>query len=332
MMDRMKRILVNAAVFVIAAVVAVGAAPAHAQKLSFIRDAEIENTIREFAIPVFRAAQLDPAAIKIYLVQDNTINAFVAGGQRLFINTGLLTKSTNAGQIIGVIAHETGHIAGGHLARIQDALQNSTATTILSLILGGAAIGAGRGDLAGVIVVAGQGISMRNLLQYTRTQESSADQAGLKYLETAGLSAKGLLEFMDILGDQELLQPEQQDPYVLTHPLTRDRIAAIADYVSRSPLADKPLPAAYEVMHARMKAKLYAFLNKTGGGVCLFGSHNLTVAGSATNDEAGVMFVAMQDASVRTAIQACRDHIVELACKGEMYYDSMRWPVGEMIN
>jgi predicted Zn-dependent protease len=258
---RMNRILKNAVMFLTAAILAVGAAPAHAQKISLIRDAEIENTIREFALPVFRAAQLDAAAVKIYLVQDSSINAFVAGGQRLFINTGLLMRSTNASQIIGVIAHETGHIAGGHLARIQDALQNSAATTILSMLLGGAAIGAGRGDLAGAIVAAGQSVSLRSLLQYTRTQESSADQAALKYLEGADLSAKGLLEFMNILGDQELLQPEQQDPYVLTHPLTRDRIAAIADYVSRSPIADKPAPKEFEAMHARMKAKLYAFLN-----------------------------------------------------------------------
>ncbi|MBI2586811.1 MAG: M48 family metalloprotease [Rhodospirillales bacterium] len=259
----MNRISVKAAVYLVAAVLAAGAVPAHAQnqKISFIRDAEIENTIREFAIPVFHAAGLDPTAVSIYLVQDGSINAFVAGGQRLFLNTGLLTRTTNAGQVIGVIAHETGHIAGGHLARIQDALQNSTATTILAMLLGGAAIGAGRGDIGSAIVSAGQSVGLRSLLQYSRTQESAADQAGLKFLESAGISAKGLLEFMNILGDQELLRPEQQDPYVLTHPLPRDRIIAIQDYVSRSPIADKPVSNEFAAMHARMKAKLYAFLN-----------------------------------------------------------------------
>jgi predicted Zn-dependent protease len=261
MIASMNRISIKVAVCLVVAVLAAGAGPAHAQKISLIRDAEIENTIREFAIPVFRAAELNPSAVSIYLVQDSTINAFVAGGQRLFLNTGLLTRTTNANQIIGVIAHETGHIAGGHLARIQDALQNTTATTILAMLLGGAAIVSGRGDLGTAIVSAGQSVSLRNLLQYSRTQESAADQAALKYLEDAGYSAKGLLEFMNILGDQELLLPEQQDPYVLTHPLTRDRIIAVTDYVSRSPIADKPVPDEFAAQHARMKAKLYAFLN-----------------------------------------------------------------------
>ncbi len=259
----MYRISVMAAVCLLVAVLAAGAGPAHAQnqKISLIRDAEIENTIREFAIPVFRAAELDPSAVSIYLVQDSSINAFVAGGQRLFLNTGLLARTTDANQIIGVIAHETGHIAGGHLARIQDALQNATTTTILAMLLGGAAIGAGRGDLGAAIVSAGQSVGLRNLLQYSRTQESAADQAALKYLESAGISSKGLLEFMNILGDQELLLAERQDPYVLTHPLSRERIAAIADYVSRSPLTDKPMSREFAAMHARLKAKLYAFLN-----------------------------------------------------------------------
>jgi predicted Zn-dependent protease len=266
MIASMNRISVKAAVCFVVAVVAVlaaGAEPALAenQKISLIRDAEIENTIREFAIPVFRAADLDPSAISIHLVRDSSINAFVAGGQRLFLNTGLLTRTTDPNQIIGVIAHETGHIAGGHLARIHDALQNTAATTILALLLGGAAVGAGRGDLAAAIVSAGQSVGLRNLLQYSRTQESSADQAALKYLESAGISSKGLLEFMNILGDQELLLAERQDPYVLTHPLSRERVAAIADHVSRSPLADRPASKEFAAMHARMKAKLYAFLN-----------------------------------------------------------------------
>lgn len=257
----MIRIFVNAAVFLIAAVLAIGSAPAHAQKISLIRDAEIENTIRLWVTPVFQAAQLEPTAIKIYLVNDSEINAFVAGGQNIFINTGLLTRTTNAGQVIGVIAHETGHIAGGHLARIQDAAQNSTTATILALLLGAAAAGTGRGDLAGAIVSAGQTAALRNLLQFTRTQESSADQAAMSFLDKAGISSKGLLDFMKILGFEDLATPGRQDPYVLTHPLTQDRAAAIADHVARSPISDKPLPPEYEIMFKRMKAKLYAFLN-----------------------------------------------------------------------
>ena len=266
----LKRILEIGPVFILAVILVIGGSPARAQKISLIRDAEIENTIRQFATPVFSAAKLNPQAVKIYLVRDNTLNAFVAGGQRVFINTGLLTKTTNAGQIIGVIAHETGHIAGGHLARFQNALENSSTTMILALLLGGAAIGAGRGDIGSAIIGAGQGISIRNFMKYSRTQESAADQAAMKFLDHAGISSKGLLEFLEILGEQDLLSPERQDPYVLTHPLTRDRIANIAEHISQSPHSDTPLPAAFEIMHRRLRAKLYAFLNPLDRTLCVY--------------------------------------------------------------
>ena len=260
----LKRILEINAFFILAAVLVIGVSPAQAQKISLIRDAEIENTIRQFATPVFSAAKLNPQAVKIYLVRDNTLNAFVAGGQRVFINTGLLTKTTNARQIIGVIAHETGHIAGGHLARLQNALENSSTTMILAMLLGGAAMGAGRGDIGNFIIGAGQGIAVRNFLTYSRTQESAADQAAMKFLDRAGISSKGLLEFMEILGEQDLVSPERQDPYVLTHPLTRNRVANIAEHVSQSAHSDTSLPAEFEIMHKRLRAKLYAFLNPLG--------------------------------------------------------------------
>ncbi len=258
----------------IAAVVALGAAPAHAQKLSIVRDAEIENNIRHWMTPVFRAAQLEPTAIRIYLVEDNELNAFVAGGQNIFINTGLLMRATSAGQIIGVLAHETGHITGGHLARFPDALRGSTAMTVLSMLLGGAAMGAGRGDVAAAIISAGQSISLRNFLQFSRTQEGSADHAALSFLDKAGMSSKGLLDFLKILGDQDLVRPEQQDPYALTHPLTSDRVAAIADHVARSPLSDKPVPPEQEAQFKRMKAKLFAFLNPLNRTLRLYKEDN----------------------------------------------------------
>lgn len=260
----MLRIVKKVFVFAVVAVLAASAKPAYAEKASLIRDAEIENTIRLFATPVFRVAELNPSSVKIYLVKDNSINAFVAGGQRLFLHTGLLTRATEAGQVIGVIAHETGHIAGGHLVRTQDALENATVTTLLSLLAGGAAIGAGRGDIGSAIISAGQSASIRGFFHYTRTQESAADQAALKFLDGADMSAKGLLEFMNILGDQEALLPEQQDPYVTTHPLTRDRVLAIEYHVANSPLSSKPVSPEFEIMFQRIKAKLYGYLNPYG--------------------------------------------------------------------
>ncbi|MBL6957886.1 MAG: M48 family metalloprotease, partial [Rhodospirillales bacterium] len=127
-----------------------------------------------------RAAGLEPSAINIYLVKDKSLNAFVAGGQKLFLNTGLLSKSEHAGQVIGVIAHEIGHIAGGHLSRTHEAIRNSSAASILSYVLGtAAALGTGRGDVGKAIIMGGQHLSQRTFLQYSRTQEASADQAAM---------------------------------------------------------------------------------------------------------------------------------------------------------
>lgn len=240
-------------------------ADAGAQRLSFIRDAEIENTIRTYAAPLFLAAGLEPSDVRIYLVDDRSLNAFVAGGQRLFINTGLIMRSTHAGQVIGVIAHETGHIAGGHLSRLHAAIANSTAQSILALVIGAAAaIGTGRGDVGAAIVAGGQSMGLRSFLHYNRTQESAADQAALRFLDATGQSSRGLLEFMELLDGQELLSADRQDPYLRTHPLSRERIDTVQAHLSRSPYKDKPQPARIQELHRRMLAKLYAFLEPFG--------------------------------------------------------------------
>ncbi len=236
-------------------------AKAEARKLSFIRDAEIENTIRIYATPLFQAAGLEPSAINIYLVNDKTLNAFVAGGQKLFLNTGLLIRSQNAGQVIGVIAHETGHIAGGHLSRTRDAMKKSSAASILAMVLGGVAVMSGRGDVGSAIIAGGQQMGVRNFLQYSRTQESAADAAAMRFLDATQQSAIGMLEFFEILGDQELLSVSRQDPYYRSHPLTRERKVAVENFILQSPNSNKPEPPGFNERHGRMKAKLEAFLN-----------------------------------------------------------------------
>jgi predicted Zn-dependent protease len=232
------------------------------RKLSFIRDTEIENIIRAYTTPVFEAAGLDPAAVRIYLVNDKSLNAFVAGGQNLFINTGLLMRSKNAEQVIGVVAHETGHIAGGHLARGQDAMRNASAESILAMVLGAAAaVASGRPDVGSAVAAGGRNTALRSYLSYSRTQEGSADAAAMRFLDATGQSAKGLLEFMHTLEGEELLPASLQDPYLRTHPLTRDRITALEDFVAKSPNSDKPEKPEFEEMHRRMVAKLYGFMD-----------------------------------------------------------------------
>ncbi len=234
---------------------------ARAQKLSFIRDAEIESNIRAFAAPLFQAAGLQPDAVKVYLVKDDALNAFVAGGQKLFLNTGLIMRTDHAGQLIGVIAHESGHIAAGHLVRINDALGNASAQSILAMVLGVAAgIATGNAGVGQAVLLGGQSAVKRSFLNYTRTQEAAADQAALRLLEATNQTAQGLLEFFEILGDQDLVSPRFQDAYVRTHPLTRDRIKAVAHHVSVSRASGQPADPAFVAMHDRMRAKLVAFL------------------------------------------------------------------------
>lgn len=224
-----------------------------------IRDAEIENTLRRFATPLLQAAGLEPSSIRIHIVNDNTLNAFVAGGQQIFINTGLILKSQNAGQIIGVLAHEIGHISGGHLIKAAIAQKNISATALLGLLLGGAAVIAGRPDAGAAAIQLGTNVGIRNYLSFSRTQESAADHAGLRFLDRTQQSSRGLLEFMEVLEDQELLSARNQDPYVRTHPLSRDRIDTLRFHLKNSPLANKLTAAADRISHARIKAKLVGF-------------------------------------------------------------------------
>ncbi len=245
----------------------VRAALAQRGQLNLIRDAEIESTIRTFITPIWRVAGLDPEAVAIMIVQDNSLNAFVAGGQRIFINTGLLMRTERPNQLIGVLAHETGHIAGGHLARQQEELRNLSTMQILETLLGGAAAvgsgvtggGIGRGGPTGPSGAPVPG-SLLSFLRYSQTQESAADQAAITFLERAHQSPRGAAEFLRILEHQERLSLGRPSPYLITHPLTPDRIATFDDAVAHSPYANTPDSPQFIEMHKRMIAKLMGFV------------------------------------------------------------------------
>ncbi|MEQ8708537.1 MAG: M48 family metalloprotease [Rhodospirillales bacterium] len=231
---------------------------AHAQGLV---DAEISEVIQTYADPLMVSAGLDPRAVRIYIVNRDELNAFVSNGQNLFINTGLLTRADNAGQIVGVIAHELGHIAGGHISRTHESIQNAGTSSLIAGILGIAAgLATGRGDIGGAVAAAGQDISTRGFLKYSRNQESSADQAGMRYLEANGLSAVGMYELMKKLEGQELLPTSRQNEYVRSHPLSRDRVASVESFLQRSKYTDTPLPDGWELKFQRIKAKIIGFL------------------------------------------------------------------------
>ncbi len=234
--------------------------PAHA--LGLIRDAETEYMLREFSEPIFKAAGLNPDAVRIHLVNAKSLNAFVAGGQRMFIHTGLILESDRPNMLIGVIAHETGHMAGGHLSRTQDALKGASAPMIVSTLLGIGAIAAGAGDVGMALITGGQTLAQRNFLQYSRIQEASADQAAVTYLDRVGWSGEGMMDTFYLFRGQEVLSERQQDPYLRSHPLSTQRLSALEDRVTKSPFYDAKDPPEWVAAFNMIKAKLYGFLDR----------------------------------------------------------------------
>lgn len=216
-----------------------GITAAWADGISLVRDAETENMVREYATPIWRAAGLAPSSVRVYLVQDPSINAFVAVGQRLFLNTGLITQVDTPLELSGVIAHETGHMAGGHLIRGQEAMSKMSMPMIASMILGVGAMAAGAGDAGMAVIAGGATVAQRSILAYSRQQEASADQAGASYLQKAGLSGKGMLDLFAKFRDQEALSSTQQDPFIRSHPISEDRLSALEERVEASPFYNK---------------------------------------------------------------------------------------------
>ena len=233
-----------------------------------IRDAEIESLMRLYTKPIFQAAGLNPGAVKVYLINDPRINAFVAGGQRIFIHTGLLQQAKTPNEVIGVLAHETGHIAGGHLARIGNEIERQSTTAIIGMLVGVAAMAggaaAGENEMAKAgsgIMMGSQGLAQRLVLNYARAMESSADQAAIKYLTATGQSGKGMLTLFQKLASQSLGSVRNVDPYVQSHPMPMDRIRNLEKVASASPsfnATDKPEMI---VRHKLMQAKLTGFLS-----------------------------------------------------------------------
>jgi len=232
-----------------------------AEAQTIIRDTEIESYMGQWFAPIFEADGKSPEQVDIVLVQDSSINAFVAGGANIFFFTGLIEETDNAGELIGVMAHELGHISAGHLIRGRDAMEQASYESLLGMILGvGAALATGEGAAAGALTTGTSSMAQRRFLATARVYESSADQAALSTMEKAGINPSGLLTFMEKLESEEYLPVSQQSEYVRTHPLTRNRVEALKAGVERSPLKDKPLPKEWADQHARMKAKLIGFI------------------------------------------------------------------------
>ena len=230
-------------------------------QLSLIRDTEIEAILHQDADPVFIAAGIDPKAVHIYIVGDNDLNAFVAGGQNLFLNTGLIERTKTPNELIGIMAHETGHMAGGHLVRSDQGEKQALATYLLTMGLGVlAAVGGAPDAAAGLLYSSGYFAALTGA-GFTRIQEASADQAAVTYLEKSGQSAKGLVEFFDNFRYEEVFDNARRYKFFQDHPLTSERIEALqtrAEEQAHYNVVDTPEALA---RHAIMVAKLKAFMN-----------------------------------------------------------------------
>jgi predicted Zn-dependent protease len=238
--------------------------PAAAQDsdMSVLRDSEAELLFKNASRPLIVAAGLDPNSVEVVLLGNPEINAFVATGQTVYIHSGLLLAADDVGQLQGVIAHELGHVAGGHSIRLQEGANAATGLTIATMILGALAMAAGAGEAAMGIIAAGQQAAMGQFLAFSRTQESSADQAGARYLSKAGISGRGLLKFFGKLQNQEYrLAIYATDSYARTHPLSSERIQALEQEFRQDPAWSRPVDPALEASFERVKAKLLGFSN-----------------------------------------------------------------------
>jgi len=236
---------------------AFAALPVQAQ--SVIRDAEIENALGRIASPILRAAGMGPGQVDIYIVNDPDLNAYVAGGNNIFLHSGLLRKLETIDQLQAVIAHEVAHITGGHLARRNEKIRQAQRKSGIGAALALAAVVAGQGEVGLAAGLLSQEVALRDVLAHSRAEEAAADQAGLGYMVGAGADPRAIMEVMEIFRGQEILSERYVDPYVQTHPLWNRRIRLLEDRVASA--RQGPGRSQAEVLsHARMVAKFDGFL------------------------------------------------------------------------
>lgn len=247
----------------------VSVAGAQSSLVPIVRDAEIEALVTDYAAPIIKTAGLSRNAIRIVLVNNSSFNAFV-DGRRIFVNTGALLQAETPNEIIGVLAHETGHLAGGHEFKLREQLAAAKTLAVVTSLLGlGAVVGGAAGGASGLskagmgITMGGPEAAMRNLLNYQRTEEMAADRSAITYLANTGQSAKGMLTTFERFSNALALSGSNIDPYRISHPMPRERIANLETLARSSPYFDKPDSPALQQRHDLMRGKIAAY---TGGG------------------------------------------------------------------
>lgn len=234
--------------------------PAAAQGISLLQDTETERLLRSYEEPILKVAGIDPAAVKMYIVNDTSLNAFVAEGQNIFCNAGLFIQLKSPNELIGVLAHETGHMAGGHLTRSSDAIAKAEIPMLLSMVLGiGAAI-AGAGEAGMILMGVGQSAAQAQFFQFSRVQESTADQMGQRYLRLTHQSGEGMVHVFERMANEEAMMVRNPEQFATSHPASRDRVEALQREADASPYRD--VPDSPQAIHAfeMVKAKVIGYL------------------------------------------------------------------------
>jgi predicted Zn-dependent protease len=242
-------------------------APAQARGLSLIRDSEIEALLNDYARPIFKAAGLGSGRIAMRIVRNDAFNAFVIDGRNVFVHTGMLMQSKTPNEVIGIVAHEAGHIAGGHMAALRHRIKKDQTRALLLQILAvglmGAGAASGSRDVAGAgtgLLYGGNEIVMRSILAERRSQESAADQAGLAYLKATKQSGRGMLETFERFAQQEYISDTYKDPFVRSHPVATDRLNQLRQKAQRSTYYNTVDSAELQLRHDLMRAKLSGYL------------------------------------------------------------------------
>ncbi len=264
-----RRAVTGAAIGLVCVLAAPPPAVAQEARRTYIRDAETEDLLRDYLDPILRAARQPPAAVKLALVQDRAFNAFVANGRRMMVFLGAIIDAQTPNELTGVLAHETGHISGGHLARLSQELPKAQAIAVLGSLLGvGALVGASRGNVGvqgtapGGLIMGGSELAMRSLLAFQRTEETAADRAAMAFLQATKQSGKGMVDTLKRFAEQQMFLASRVDRYLLSHPLAADRIAAIEAVAKESPYYEAKDPPALVLRHNLVRAKLVAFTGK----------------------------------------------------------------------
>ena len=259
---------------VTAAALALSSSPVRAQTgsnagIPMIRDSEIEQLMRDYTAPIFKAAGLTTQNVQVVIIDDKSFNAFVMDAHRIFVNVGALMQSKTPNEIIGVFAHECGHIVGGHLSKMRQELANVQTATIIGMLLGAGALIAGAhssnmsvGNAGAAMLTAPQALGINTLLSYQRAQEESADRAGVRFLTASGQSAKGMYDTFKRFADESLFASQGSNPYFQNHPAPEDRMAALETLAKSSPYWDKKDPPELQFRHDMMRAKLYGFIER----------------------------------------------------------------------